>query len=306
MYSFKNKNIYRDTLPSGSYDLVIVSLIHQGPEMVYYMSKNIEKYVNGSFIWVAHYNNEIQFDENSLPPWAWLVRDTMQTTPYSRSKTFGIMKAIDFAIVNLDKFTNCMTLSSGSAFFRKLDVPTVPTICLYEYTKHIDPSCILTHCEEIGIEHAGMCSQYLVSKKHFAWQYEGCDSDIEFHSLMKSRMFKCFKGAQWPGQVWPYEVAYMLSKDIGSLYESCKMKTQPYYAAEEIILSTYAYNYAKKHSIPVQLSECIINWSTGYYISNIEQVKYLRAKYSESGHALCKLSDDVIHDPVRQYLINDV
>jgi hypothetical protein len=299
MFSYKNSNIYRDNLPSGTYDLVIVSLVHQGPEMIYYMAKNIEKYVAGSFLWIAHYNNPAPIDEHSLPPWAWLVRDTVQTEPYARLKTFGITKAIDFAIANT-KFTNCMTLSSGSAFFRTFQVPTYPTICLESHEKQFDPSIRLTHTEEIGIEHAGTCSQYLQSRNNHTWQYNGCDSDTEFHSLLTRRNFQWFKGCQWSGQVWPYEVAVMLVTDIGSLYDSASTKERPYYAAEEIILSTYAYNYAKEHSIPISLTEVIIDWNNSYWVPNIERIEYLRNKYI--GHAVCKLSDNV-EDPIRQYLL---
>ena len=43
------KQTYRNYLPIGHYDLIIISLVHQGPEMVYYMVENIKKYVKGSF-----------------------------------------------------------------------------------------------------------------------------------------------------------------------------------------------------------------------------------------------------------------
>jgi len=304
MNSFKNSNIYRETLPSGTTDLVIVSLVHQSPDMIFYMAKNIEKYVKGSFIWIAHYNNKEPIDENKLPPWAWLVRDTVMTEPYARLKTFGVMKAVDFAVANLSHFTNVMTLSSGSAFFRTFEVPKKPIVCLESHEKKFNPNAKLTHTEEIGIEHAGSCCLYLQSHKDFTfkWQYPGCDCDLEFHTLIKNRHFRYFKGAQWSGQVWPYEVAVMLSADIGSLYNSESTSQRPYFSAEEIYLSTYAYNYAKEHNMEICLTEVIINWAHGYYVPNLDIIHYYRHSYIKSGHAVCKLSDDVHNDPIRKYL----
>ena len=305
MFSFKNSNSYRDSLPSGTRDLVIVSLVHQSPDMVFYMAKNIEKYVRGSFIWIAHYNNKEPIDERALPPWAWLVRDTVMTEPYARLKTFGIMKAVDFAIANLTHFTNVMTLSSGSAFFRTFDVPKNPMISIEGHEKLINPSVKITHAEEIGIEHAGVCCQFLQSHKDFTclWQYPGCDSDIEFHTLLKNRKFRYFKGCQWPGQVWPYEVAVMLSVDIGPLYNSESTKQRPYFAAEEIYLATYAYNYAKEHNMEIHLTEVIIDWEHAYCVPNTKRIDYYRNMYSNSAHAICKLSDDIQNDTIRKYLL---
>ena len=114
-------NIYRNNLPSGNYDLLIVSLIHQPAEMVYYMAKNIEKYVQGKFIWIVHYNNNEPINENLLPDWAWIVRNTINTSKtINITLLLGIYKTLEFAIKNSVTFTNVLTLSSGSAFLEIL------------------------------------------------------------------------------------------------------------------------------------------------------------------------------------------
>jgi len=301
MYSFKNNNKYRETLPTGVYDLVIVSLIHQSPEMVFYMVKNLKKYVKGKFLWVAHYNNKISIDENSLPEWAWLVRDTVYTEYSTRLLTFGITKAIDFAITNLTSFKNLMTLSSGSSFFREFQVPEIPIVCIESHEKQFNPNICLYHTDPISITHAKACSKYLNSLGHNSWQYVGCDADIEFYDLINKRNFKWFKGCQWSGQVFPYEVAKMLSEDVGTLYDS---KANVKYAAEEIYFSTYAYNYAIQNNIEIKLTEVIIDWNNSYCIEKTEKIDYLRNKYIKTGHAVCKLSDDVNNNPVRNYLLS--
>lgn len=66
-------NIYRNTLPSGSYDMVIVSIAHQNAAMVKWQASNLGRYIKGSFLWIVHYNGEEVINENELPPWAWLV-----------------------------------------------------------------------------------------------------------------------------------------------------------------------------------------------------------------------------------------
>ena len=63
-------NIYRKGAPSGKYDMLIVSLVHQNSGMIRYIVKNLEKYVRGSFIWIAHYNGSDPVDEETLPQWA--------------------------------------------------------------------------------------------------------------------------------------------------------------------------------------------------------------------------------------------
>jgi len=302
-YAFKNSNTYRTTTPQGKCDLLIVSLVHQGPDMVRYMTQNIQKYVKGSFKWVAHYNGKDPVDENTLPEWAWLVRDTNVTQPYEyqRLRTFGIIKTLSFAIQSGLQFTNVLILSSGSAFFREFQVPVKPKVCLDNYEKIFDPSVNLDHSSPIDIKHSGKCAKYLESIGSSGWQYKNGDLDIEFQTAIQKRNFKFFKGAQCAGQIWPYEVAIMLSEDITKLYDSPNTKKLDY-ACEEIYLSTYAYNYAIEHSIPIEIGQVIIYWNRYYGIRHTEYIDFLRKNPQfNSGHAVCKLSDS-INDPVRKYI----
>jgi hypothetical protein len=303
-YAFKNSNTYRTTTPQGKCDLLIVSLVHQNPDMVRYMTQNIQKYVKGSFKWIAHYNGIDPVDENTLPEWAWLVRDTNVTQPYEyhRLRTFGIIKALSFAIQSGLQFTNVLTLTSGSAFFKEFQVPVKPRICLDSYEKIFDPDVKLYHSSPIDIKYSGKCAKYLESIGSPGWQYTNGDLDIEFQTAIQKRNFKFFKGGQWPGQMWPYEVAKMLYEDIAKFYDSPNTKKLNY-ACEEIYLSTYAYNYAIEYSIPIEFNEVITNWKSYYDgIKHIEYIDFLRKNPQfDSGHAVSKLSDN-INDPVRKYI----
>jgi hypothetical protein len=297
----KNNNIYRNQLPFGHYDLIIISLVHQGPEMVYYMAKNIKKYVKGKFLWVAHYNNSIQIDENTLPEWAWLVRDTIKTERSTRLLTMAINQALKFILVNVSS-TNIMTLSSGSAFFREFVVPTEQKVSLISHELKKSPLKNYAHIQEIEISHLGNCTKYLESVGSFGWQYKfGGDKDLEFHKLIKNRGFKYIRGCQWPGQIWPYEVGKNLLDDLTEL-EGLNDYKDAEYACEEIYLSTYAYNYAKENNMSIDYVEVIIDWESGYEVRDYNYVQMLRKTY-EGGTAVCKLSDNIL-DNVRVFIIN--
>jgi hypothetical protein len=297
----KNNNIYRNELPFGHYDLIIISLVHQGPEMVYYMAENIKKYVKGKFLWVAHYNNSIKIDENTLPEWAWLVRDTIKTERSTRLLTMAINQALKFILVNVTS-TNIMTLSSGSAFFREFIVPTEQKVALISHELKKSPSKNYAHIQEIDISHLGNCTKYLESVGSFGWQYKfGGDKDVEFHKLIKNRGFKYIRGCQWPGQIWPYEVGKNLLDDLTEL-EGLNDYKDAQYACEEIYLSTYAYNYARENNMSIDYVEVIIDWESGYEVRDLNYVQMLRNAY-EGGSAVCKLSDN-ISDIVRVFIIN--
>lgn len=298
-------NLYRKEGPSGKYDLLIVSLVHQDSNMVRYIVKNLEKYVRGNFIWIAHYNGSDPVDEESLPPWAWLVRDTHVTSPWRRSISFGVIKALTLALENGVQFTNVLTLSSGSAFYREFQVPTVSTVCLDTYERLIDPSANLAHIHAIDMAHVGKCAEYIKSIGSIGWQYEyGGDSDTEFHKLVLSRGFKYMRGNQFSGQIWPYELAVMLEEDIKTLYNS---PVTTYYVTEEIYFSTYAYNYAMMNNMLVGSSVVIINWAKGYAVNTVDRIVSLREDPRFNGvcgaYAACKLSDNIL-DPVRVFIEN--
>jgi hypothetical protein len=295
------KHIYRDQLPSGHYDLILISLVHQGPEILYYMAENINKYVKGNFIWIVHYNNEQQIDENTLPPWAWLVRDTIKTKHSTRLLLMGINQALKFSLANTTSL-NIMLLSSGSAFFRDFIVPSYKKVALISHEVKLDTAGKnYAHIEEIEVRHMGNCTQYLESVGSFGWQYKhGGDSDLEFHTLVKNRKFNYLRGCQWPGQIWPYEVGQMLVTDI-TVLDNSHLHEILRYAPEELYLSTYAYNYAKNNNIRIDFVEVITDWNNGYEINNIHYIDRLRISY-EGGSAVSKVPDN-IHNPVRQYLL---
>ena len=265
------------------------------------MIQNLQTYVKGSFLWVAHYNNEDPIDETSLPPWAWLVRDTNVTLAApGRLRLFGISKALSFALQSDATFKHVLTLSSGSAFFKEFQVPTSPRICLDTYETVFHPNAKLPHAEAIPVEHSGQCAKYLHSIGAGPWQYANGDLDTDLQQFVQKRGFAWFRGSQWSGQMWPCEVARMLVEDIQTIYNS---PNTPHlkYASEEIYLSTYAYNYGITHSIPIERSEVIINWNTNYLLSDPRYIDDLRTDPRFRGHAVCKLSDD-IQDPLRRYI----
>jgi len=258
-------HIYRNTSPSGNYDLLIISLVHQSAGMLYYMAENIKKYVEGKIIWIVHYNNADPIDENKLPDWVWIVRDIQSTDRCSFSLLFAIQTTLDFAIKNGVKFTNVLTLSSGSAFFRTFKTPIHETISLTSHNRKFNPNANLMHEEPIDIQYAGRCGQHLINSGSSSWQYDmntsGADKDEFLQSFMKKRNFTKFLGAQWSGQIWPYTVAQMLAEDIGFIRKN--IVTNPsknIYACEEIYLSTYAYNYALRNNLQVGHVEVIIDW----------------------------------------------
>ena len=289
------KRTYRSHLPFGHYDLVIVSLVHQGPEMVHYMANNLAKYVKGNFLWVVHYNNERHIDENTMPPWAWLVRDSIKTGRQTRLLLMAINQALKFALVNVSCI-NLMTLSSGSALFRDFTVPKQQKVALISHEVNIDPNKCYAHIEQIDVKHMGKCTEYLESVGSFGWQYKfGGDSDLEFHKLVRSRGVRYLRGCQWSGQIWPYEVARMLIEDLSELDES-NMHNELKYACEELYVSTYAYNYAIDNELKLELLEVIIDWTSGY---EVKDVKYIRSLMNyKYGSGVCKLSDD-LKDVVR-------
>ena len=294
------KQTYRNYLPIGHYDLIIISLVHQGPEMVYYMVENIKKYVKGSFLWVVHYNNEQKIDENTLPPWAWIVRDTIKTERHTRLLLMALNQTLKFALNNT-RSINIMTLSSGSAFFREFIVPTKKKVSLILHENIIAlPGKNYGHSEEIDICHLGNCTQYLESIGAGGWHYKfGADSDFEFNDMVTKRGFKYLRGTQWSGQIWPYEVGCMLKDDLSEL-ETSNLRLG--YACEELYMSTYAHNYAKDNDISIDLVQVIIDWGNKYEIEDINYINNLRDTCTMEGSAVCKLPDNINSD-VRKYLI---
>ena len=290
-------NIYRNTLPSGSYDMVIVSLAHQNAAMVKWQASNIGRYIKGSFIWIVHYNGEEVINENELPPWAWLVRDTIQTIHGTVTLMHALGKAMKFAVDTV-KFINCMTLTMGCVFIKEYNVPTQPTICAETHELFFNPSVNLLHTSPIPIELLGRTSAWLLASGHFEWQYGRCgglDADIETHAILRRRGFECTKGCQLIGQVFPFRVAQMLVEDLLIL------SVRPFLAAycpDEILISTYSYWYSMEHNIPIQMTTVITDWGNRYDVNDINYIYWLLHTNKE-GYAVSKVPDDLNH-PIRQ------
>ena len=78
--------------------MVFITMVHQGPEMVAYMAKNLSLYIQGNFLLVVHYNSQEPLDENTLPPWCWIVRDPIQTKHTNISIALAANKCLNFAL----------------------------------------------------------------------------------------------------------------------------------------------------------------------------------------------------------------
>ncbi len=292
----QRNNTFRTTRPSGHYDMVIVSLVHQPTDILDSMRRNIERYVKGKFLWVVHYNNEDPVDETKLPDWMWIVRHPIWTDRSSRTLTLAIAKCLEFALQTVS-FTNAFMFSSGSLFFRDYEVPKQPVV------KFVAHNCFFEEMKEpnIGscfpIETVGKTGKFLESLGLPAWQYGlGFDEDIHLHERFRARNFTHVRGSQWAGQVWPQTVARWLVEDMRYL----EMLPDAKYTCEEIYLTTYASNFAEQYKLEIDFSEVVINWSQYYNIDDPVWIEILRAQYPR-GVAVCRVND-VIGHPVRSLL----
>ena len=280
-------------------DLVIVSLVHQGPEMVYWMAKNIQKYVTGNFVWVVHYNGAEPLDTNKLPSWAWSVPSPIVTYGYTPRIARAVAMCIDYAR-SRTQFTNVLTMSSGSAFFRPYTVPNEERVQFATYDPLFHPNGLRYHNEPISVSELGRCGPYIEALGHpQKWQFEGFDAHSEIHERIRARGFEWIVGTQWSGQLIPYTPAIQFADDMLST-----PLNGPPYAAEEILMSTYSYNYALRKPLPLWHSEAIIQWGPRYMITEytrVETYRNLCTVFPGMGHLVCKVPDDLTH-PVRVFL----
>lgn len=289
---------FRDASPTGNYDLVIVSLVHQAPDVVHCIAETLKKYVKGRFLWVAHCNTREFLDETTLPDFAWIVRDTIVTRAYTVSLTHAVARCLDFA--SNVTYTNALIMTSGSSFFREYIVPTYPRIGLFSHEILLEDKRLL-HNEPIPISELGKCSDYLALRGCDAWQYANFDKDTNFHTLLIARGFKWILGSPFSGLMFPCAVADQLRDDLFTL-ESNPDTSIPDYAPEEIVFATYAYNYAVRHGLHIGLSESIIHWGERYNVTidQIEKYRMCAIAFPGLGHIVCRLPEHV--DKVRNYL----
>jgi hypothetical protein len=279
-------------------DLVIVSLVHQSPEMVEWMARNLQRYVTGSFVWVVHYNGQRPLDRSQLPDWVWVVPDPEWTQTYTTRIAVVLAKCIRYA-ASRTTFTNLLTMSSGSAFFRPYTVPTTERVQFTTYERLFDANCPRLHLEPIPTTHLGACVPYINARGHTgSWQLGGFDQHTAMHDKLRARGFQWICGAQWSGQLLPQTPALQFAWD---------MVEGPDYVAEEVLLSTYSYNYAREQSLPIWNSEAIIKWDADYIVSRIEMIQEYRrvAKtFPGLGHMVCKIPDDPTHY-IRTFLLSE-
>ncbi len=291
---------YRKNTPSGDYQLIIISLIHQNKFMLDYMISNIERYLEGKYLFCVHYNGSEDVDENTLPSWVWLNRSPIHTQRFTRRLSDAIIDTMGWVLQYVNTI-NIMLISSGSVFFRRWQIPSYPQICIESHEKIFNPSKNLIHTSAIPIENKGRVVEYLRERGSGGWQYgfegHGCDLDIHFHECLHKRGIQFFRGCQWSGQLWPQDVGKMIVEDLTLL----KNKPMQNYACEEIYFSTYAYHHYLLSKIPIQFCEVITNWEFKYDIHDIQYIIDLHQKHPLIGHAICKLPDDVNH-PVRKFI----
>jgi hypothetical protein len=291
------KIIYRNELPVGNYDMIFISLIHQDKNMLEYVINNFKKYVFGNYLLFVHYNGKDDIDENLLPKWVWLSREPITTQRFTISLTIAICKTLKF-VLSCVKFTNVFLISSGSAFFREYTIPLIPYIGLLTHESIFNPKGNYLHNSAISTQYSGCVSSYLQSIGGSKWQYEHCDKDVNFLNLVKNRNFKYFYGTQFPGQIWPYQVA----KDV--VDDFLTLTNNQFYPCEEIYFSTYAYNYAFENNLPINYVEVITNWEYNYNIYDPEYIIQLRnykINSKEIGHAICKVPEN-LNCPSRIFL----
>uniref|UniRef100_A0A6C0J579 Glycosyltransferase n=1 Tax=viral metagenome TaxID=1070528 RepID=A0A6C0J579_9ZZZZ len=286
------RRIFRQTTEKkASVDLVIVAPVHQGVESVSSLVQNVEKYVKGKVALILHYNNDEFLDENTLPPFVWLVRKDIKTQHGTKSIGMAVAKCIEFAVKHFE-FLNLMTFSLGSMFYRDFVPPSYPKVALSAPEQLLN-NCRLLHTSPISMDHLGYGAKYLEVQGSPGWQYaRGFDSDHEVHIMMRNRNFRWTRGSQFSGQIFPYEVAEQIAEDQWFISDNI------WYCLEEMWFSTYAYNYAVEKGITVEQMETIIDWEGGYGVTKEMVVKYrsIARVLKGIGHAVCKVSDPRVRE----------
>jgi hypothetical protein len=294
---------YRDTALSGHYDMLIISLVHQDINMIKYIANNLNRFIKGSFVLIVHANGQ-SVNENELPPWCWLARDTIKTTHPTSSLLHAMTSCINTAFQTIN-FINCMYVSSGSVFFRDFVVPTEPTVCASSHEDIFFPDKNFTYTMPIPIEYLGKCAEYLLQKggvNYGGWQYNhytpsGMDTDTDIQEIIKKRPdITCIKGSHVPGIVFPQEVCKMLLEDVNEYFSKGIIRR---YSLEEILPSTYSYWYAAKNSIQIKRNVVYLNWLHQYNMTDIKFIENLPTKCPEA-YAVTKVPYD-LKNPIREY-----
>jgi hypothetical protein len=287
---------YRDCYPTGETDMIFFLLIHQSKDMVDYMIQNIKKYVEGNYYIFIHFNGSNHIDENEYENNIWFCRNIQNTEKFTERLTKAISMTMYEAFQHI-KSINIMTISSGSAFYKKYTIPSQKQIRFKRYYSHFSSEQVA-----IPFTYYGNTETYLLpifqknNKKLYIWWYPKIDSDSFLKKLIEKNNFEYYMGGQFSGMVIPYEAAYTLSNDIFEHFDEFINKDYP---CEEFYFQTYATNYGILNNIDIGLSECIINWNNQYFVNN-NSIQHYRNHHIE-GHLVCKLSDDP-HHGTRKFL----
>jgi hypothetical protein len=296
-------HIYRETALSGQYDMLIISLVHQDIEMIKYIANNLNRFIKGSFVLIVHANGQ-SINENDLPPWCWLARDTIKTIHTTPSLLHALTSCIKTAFQTID-FINCMYVSSGSVFFREFVVPTQPAVHASSHEDIFFPETKFTYTMPIPIDYLGKCAEYLLENggvNYGGWQYKhyspsGMDIDTDIQEIIKKRPeIKFIKGSHLPGMVFPQEVCKMLLEDVNKYFSKAIIRK---YALEEILPSTYSYYYALQHGLPIKRNVVYYNWLHQYIMTDINFIEHLPTICPEA-YAVVKVPYD-LKNPIREH-----
>ena len=296
-------HIYRESKPSGTYSMLIISLVHQDVDMIHYIANNLNRFIKGSFILIVHANG-VSVNENDLPPWCWLASDTIETTHPTTSLLHAMSSCMATALRTIE-FVNCMYVSSGSVFFRDFIVPTEPCVYASSHEGVFFPEKTFTYSLPIPVEYIGKCAEYLIERGgiHYdGWQYKhyfptGMDNDEDIQNIIKRRdTIKYIKGSHSPGQIFPYIVCKMLTEDLHEYFLKGNTHT---YCLEEILPSTYSYWFACKEGIPIRKNVVYYNWLHQYIMTDIKFIENLPSICPDA-YAVVKVPYELTH-PIREH-----
>jgi len=280
------------------------------------MVKNLSRYIRGKFLFIIHYNSEEPLDEDTLPEWCWIVRDPIVTKHTNISLALGLNRCIKFALQNI-KFVNCMLISSGCVFIKEYLCTSEMKICGIchhnAFPHQRDANLHMYPIPTIALGNIeGYFKNVLVTPNRRApwdrtnmidsgWIYPGFDKHTEMHELFRKRNIKYLKGSQFPGLVFPYEVALAVNEDLEVIHTDEQINTYNY-SLDEIIFSSYSYDYSIRKSIVYDYTTVAIDWDNVYYVTSFEQI-YKAQRDNKHAYAVSKVPYDMNH-PMRLFLMD--
>jgi hypothetical protein len=210
-----------------------------------------------------------------------------------------------------------MLISSGCVFIKKYLCPIEPKVCgtchYYEFPHQRDAQLHRYPIPTIALGNIeGYYKNILVTPNRRAawdwsdmvnngWIYPAFDKHSELHTILRKRNIKYIKGCQLSGQVFPYEVARAVNEDL-ELIHTDEQISKYNYSLEEIIFSTYSYDYSIRKGMVNEYTPVAIDWDNGYNVISFEKV-YKVQRDNKHAYALCKVPYDMNH-PMRLFLMN--